>query len=499
MEIETGESSLSNIDSNESNTTNAKKRKKSKEKSQKNDLLEDVKEQLNLLTDQVNKLRHENELLKKENSTLRKKKEIKASTKKSDFIQPKKNSTEKESNNRFNLLPEIEGDMIEMESIDSSVNTENPEKIDILKKIQKANLKMEKNINISKSGYTKSHNNSNMESIETKYSKMPPICVFNQNVKDTITLLKEKLQISEFYIKNTKNNRFTIQSFNLKNYLKIRDLLEKAKSKFYSYTPKEIKSHLLVLRGLDKNENTDDIIEYIKDMNEHIEVNKIYQLTTPRSTRDNISLPIYIVQVKSEEIKKELKLIKYLNHQKIYWEDYEKKDAIIQCVNCQRFGHVASNCQMGYRCVKCIESHKPGECKISDKEPDKEIYCVLCKQNGHPASYRGCPYYKNLETKLKTNRSSNVKKTQEKQNQFINNYVKSNVSFADIIQDKRTPVSSKNTMKNNLTINNNNDNLNLILSELKAMRKDLEDNSNKTEFLMKVVSDMANIHYSDTN
>lgn len=37
-----------------------------------------------------------------------------------------------------------------------------------------------------------------------------------------------------------------------------------------------------------------------------------------------------------------------------------------------------------------------------------KLYCVLCKKYGHPASYKGCEIYRNLQTKLRNKKRNNL-------------------------------------------------------------------------------------------
>lgn len=46
-----------------------------------------------------------------------------------------------------------------------------------------------------------------------------------------------------------------------------------------------------------------------------------------------------------------------------------------------------------YRCVKCKGGHGPGECSRNKNDAEEVTqlpppYCVLCKTEGHAASYR---------------------------------------------------------------------------------------------------------------
>ena len=81
-------------------------------------------------------------------------------------------------------------------------------------------------------------------------------------------------------------------------------------------------------------------------------------------------------------------------YEKVWWEPL-RKTGVFQCKNCQRIGHSSTNCHLGYRCVKSKESHKPGECIVPKENSDRTIlFCVNCQSFGHPASYKGCPFYK---------------------------------------------------------------------------------------------------------
>ena len=68
-------------------------------------------------------------------------------------------------------------------------------------------------------------------------------------------------------------------------------------------------------------------------------------------------------------------------------------------------GHSSANCHLGYRCVKCAETHTPGQCKRT-KSDESVPYCVKCKSNGHVASYRGCPYLIVAQNTLKVRRNT---------------------------------------------------------------------------------------------
>ena len=124
---------------------------------------------------------------------------------------------------------------------------------------------------------------------------------------------------------------------------------------------------------------------------------------------NNILLPICIIQVSPDSNIGKLLKINRLSYLKVSWEKIKKND-ITQCYKCQRIGHTAQNCNLNHRCVKCTEPHGPGECKIKKRRRSKKenIYCVNCKNFGHPASYKGCP--KHAELRKKLNEKSSMQK-----------------------------------------------------------------------------------------
>lgn len=66
---------------------------------------------------------------------------------------------------------------------------------------------------------------------------------------------------------------------------------------------------------------------------------------------------------------------------------------IIQCHNCQQWGHSTSNCGRQARCLKCAGDHLTSTCI---KTPDTPATFANCGGD-HPANYSKC---ENYETKL---------------------------------------------------------------------------------------------------
>lgn len=93
-----------------------------------------------------------------------------------------------------------------------------------------------------------------------------------------------------------------------------------------------------------------------------------------------------------------------------------------QCLNCQTYGHTRSYCSNSPRCVKCGGTHPTANCTKSPELPAK---CAFC--NGeHPASYKGCIVYKELQQRrrqpynLRNNNQQQQPPPTNHHSQFIN-------------------------------------------------------------------------------
>ncbi|XP_036141932.1 uncharacterized protein LOC118645274 [Monomorium pharaonis] len=55
-----------------------------------------------------------------------------------------------------------------------------------------------------------------------------------------------------------------------------------------------------------------------------------------------------------------------------------------------------------HRCVKCEENHEPGKCSSPPQQINErsKLFCVNCRNYGHPASYKGCPKISEIRKRL---------------------------------------------------------------------------------------------------
>jgi hypothetical protein len=168
---------------------------------------------------------------------------------------------------------------------------------------------------------------------------------------------------------------------------------------------------------------------------------------------------------------------------------------------------LAKNCARKYPCVKCPEIHEPGQCKVT-KSDETLPYCHNCKELGHPASYRGCPKYRDYKTNHKPvtptkTKQNNIPQKQntisQKQNAFpqkqnvsqLNNtaLARPSMSYASVTKGN----NSKNNTENRKYQNNPPNNLGLF-----SQFKDLSKKLFNTEFdsLVKRVKNFLDTYQS---
>lgn len=145
----------------------------------------------------------------------------------------------------------------------------------------------------------------------------------------------------------------------------------------------------MALKGIKGGYTADEIKDEIKNLSKgNLCIAKV--ILAKFSTENN---PIYIVQIDANSTLKDLTEIKIIAHQRARWEQL-KKHKLFQCMRCQRLGHASLNCRLPPRCVKCSLNHIAGSCTITSTDEKNKLKCANCNAFGHPASYRGCPFYK---------------------------------------------------------------------------------------------------------
>lgn len=199
-----------------------------------------------------------------------------------------------------------------------------------------------------------------------------------------------------------------ILTYSVNDHKIIQAKLKENNIQFYTFTPRSEVPKKLVLKGVDAGcFTTDDILTDLKgQLSDHgITVTKVTQLMD-KDGRSTVTNPCLVYFDSNTNVNFVTRAVKYCCDHRIKWDHFRtpRKNSGTQCHNCQRMGHVAKNCGLPYRCVKCTTQHLPGQCK--KLSTDKPV-CVNCSKH-HTSNWRGCEVIKTYrESKVKDKRLGN--------------------------------------------------------------------------------------------
>lgn len=150
----------------------------------------------------------------------------------------------------------------------------------------------------------------------------------------------------------------------------------------FTHTAPEDKKKNLILRGLGYYIETEDIEEDLKSKGIDSTVRRI---TTAEQRANGKRGHLFSIMIKPADIDV-LRNIRSVCDHKASWEEPRKRSSI-QCSNCMRTNHTASKCAYATRCAYCGDDHFSKNC-LTQSKPS----CVLCKEDGHAATLKDCPW-----------------------------------------------------------------------------------------------------------
>lgn len=283
-----------------------------------------------------------------------------------------------------------------------------------------------------------------------KNKAVPPIFVSLEKC-DEHTLLKtiNSAEINQNSMKlfPAANQRVRLQVNNIEDYDKVHNLLKEKRLDLHTHAVKERIKPVYIIKNLCKNFSLDEIKESIKEYN--FEVDQITRFETNNHRANNIDSKMVKVTLPEMTDTKAFEKIRYLMHVRVYIESL-KPALVLQCKRCQRINHSATYCTYPYRCVKCIDNHEPGQCKLNAPGNTYKPKCCNCGGE-HAASSYDCKVLREAINN-KTER-----KKQDNKKLFKNNNVQrstsaptnANTSFANIVKNNNKK-SSRVDILNNL-------------------------------------------------
>lgn len=339
--------------------------------------------------------------------------------------------------------------------------------------------------------------------------KLPAIISYNINNKNLRELLLKEMEQKDFVLKNVNSNVTQVIVYNLNNFNRVKVILKEHEKHFFSFTPKGLKPISILLRNLDRTFDESDIIEGINELKlDNVKVEKIYKFKTNNSTKKKIDLNLWAIQLTPDSNVSELMKVDLLLNTKINFERI-KNTRVMQCKNCQRFGHLAVNCSMPYRCVKCADSHLPGQCPLDSEDNSQSILkCANCG-NEHTSNYGGCPRFREVLNKSKNlniqNKNKHAPQGKVISNMVSNRFpmVRSGFSYANAVSGHNPSPSGreKNSTNDNTDFNflngevNRlfNKNINVLLKSIKEFLPSYTNLSNDEDKKLMLLQFMFNI------
>lgn len=233
-------------------------------------------------------------------------------------------------------------------------------------------------------------------SVSAHPANKPPPPIFIKGVEDFPGLCTELINligVDNFYCKST-TDKLKIQTSNPDSYRAVVHFLRKEKAEFHTYQLNEDKPTRVVLRNLHPSTPT----ELIKSELE-VRLFEVRQVTQVLHRINKHPLPLFFIDLEPTDFSQGIYQLDSLLHTKIKIEEPHKPKIISQCQNCQAYGHTKAYCGYMPRCVRCGNNHHSSACPNSRQDP---MRCALCSGN-HPANYKGCSTYKELQLRKKPN------------------------------------------------------------------------------------------------
>lgn len=211
----------------------------------------------------------------------------------------------------------------------------------------------------------------------------------------TDTFIQDLINNCTFNFRYTplREDRTIIETFNQKDFSRVKSYLDRKNLQYFSYALKKEKCKSYVVCGLPIGTNVIDLkSDVLSKQTPTLRIRNVVEFTDYKVRKKSKRMQPFIVQIDRTSSRKELYSIKNILGFNVTWKLFERQ-SVVQCHRCQRLGHVSFNCRMNYRCVKCGISHHTVPCLFGGGVKTPAVFCVLCGLTGHTSSYRGCPTF----------------------------------------------------------------------------------------------------------
>lgn len=260
----------------------------------------------------------------------------------------------------------------------------------------------------------------------SRNAKIPPIVVhsFVNNHMETLNNIKKELK-EDFDIV-VRRNRIIIKTKNEDDYNSMIKKVSESKVEFHTYTLQSDKILRLALKGMAANVSANDIKTDLTDRGlKVIKVKQFEKNVIVDGQNSTVKLPLFIIDFEAGTKPKDVFKINRVCYCVVHWEKFQNGNHVVQCYNCQCFGHISKNCHKKIKCVLCAENHSLKDCPFKSLENQK-LKCANCGE-GHSAGSRECRTYKRILENKDKKGFHNVEEKKRRRNSFTNTHASYNI------------------------------------------------------------------------
>ena len=313
--------------------------------------------------------------------------------------------------------------------------------------------------------------------------KPPPFFIDKVSNIQPLSNMLEDVAHDDYEIKILQGEKVKIQAKSSESYSTIYKELKSRNTEFYTYQPKREKNFRVVLKRMHPSTDTEEIKQALEEL--HHKPNNIWNVKNSRTKKP---LPMFFIDLQPSPNNKDIYSIRSLLNCQIEIEPPRPKRSIPQCSNCQQYGHTQKYCHRQPSCVKCAGPHHTANCPR--KERSDKVKCILCEGN-HPANYKGCIVYKELQKIRYPRSTSNNRKPKNSEN--VTKVTQSNVENNS---GKSYATSAKNGQ--NLEITKDNTTEQHMVEILRTFNSSIQALMNQmltmTQMLAELMSKLSNSH-----
>ncbi|KAE8740870.1 hypothetical protein FOCC_FOCC013616 [Frankliniella occidentalis] len=219
--------------------------------------------------------------------------------------------------------------------------------------------------------------------------KGPPPIVLEKvtNFGELQTVLLERVGAGKFECR-ARGPSVTITTKTDIDWHSIQEALRSRNYRFHTYTREATKPIQLVIRYIHTTISNEQIQDELEDMG--FKITNVYRVNKEGIPTDEVN-----IDIENNELAHSITEVTQLMNHKIRIME-RKKPLVTICTRCSGYHHSRASCYKSPKCPKCSMAHPLSECTSTVPK------CPNCeKDREHPATYRGCPTYKEEEKKVK--------------------------------------------------------------------------------------------------